>query len=49
MTTLRVDDLAVSLVGFATGEGRTVDAPFGHAGSRLMERCFPTRTFVESL
>jgi len=46
MTRLRVHNLAISLDGFATGEGRTVDAPFGHAGGRLMEWFFPTRTFV---
>ena len=46
MTKLRVHNLAVSLDGFATGEGRTFEAPFGHAGGRLMEWFFPTRTFV---
>ena len=46
MTKLRVHNLAVSLDGFATGEGRTFDAPFGHAGQRLMNWFFPTRTFV---
>jgi len=46
MTKLRVHNLAVSLDGFATGEGQSLDAPFGHAGTRLMEWFFPTRTFV---
>ncbi|MDM7831534.1 dihydrofolate reductase family protein [Cellulomonas edaphi] len=46
MTKLRVHALAVSLDGFATGEGRTTEAPFGHAGPRLMQWFFPTRTFV---
>ncbi len=46
MTTLRVHNLAVSLDGFATGEGRTFEAPFGHAGQRLMDWFFPTSTFV---
>ncbi|QCR20710.1 dihydrofolate reductase family protein [Agrococcus sp. SGAir0287] len=46
MTRLRVHNLAVSLDGFATGERRTVEAPFGHAGGRLMQWFFPTRTFV---
>ena len=46
MTKLRVHSLAVSLDGFATGEDRTIEAPFGHAGGRLMEWFFPTRTFV---
>jgi len=42
---VRVHNLAVSLDGFATGEGQTLDAPFGHAGGRLMEWFFGTRTF----
>lgn len=46
MAKLRVHNLAVSLDGFATGEGQSLDAPFGHAGGRLMEWFFPTRTFV---
>ena len=46
VTKLRVHSLAVSLDGFATGEGQAFDAPFGHAGSRLMSWFFPTRAFV---
>lgn len=46
MTKLRVHNLAVSLDGFATGVGQSFDEPFGHAGMRLMEWFFPTRTFV---
>lgn len=46
MTKLRVHNLAVSLDGFATGEGRTFDTPFGHAGQRLMTWFFPTHSFV---
>ena len=46
MAKLRVHNLAVSLDGFATGEGQSLEAPFGHAGGRLMEWFFPTRTFV---
>ena len=46
MTKLRAHSLAISLDGFATGEDRTFDAPFGHAGGRLMQWFFPTRTFV---
>ncbi|GAA4607746.1 dihydrofolate reductase family protein [Actinoplanes octamycinicus] len=38
-------NLAVSLDGFATGDGQSLEAPFGHAGGRLMEWFFPTRTF----
>lgn len=46
MTLLRVHSLAVSLDGFATGEGQSLESPFGHAGDRLMRWFFPTRTFV---
>ncbi|MGX5681253.1 dihydrofolate reductase family protein [Schumannella luteola] len=46
MSKLRVHNLAVSLDGFGTGEGQSLEAPFGHAGGRLMEWFFPTRTFV---
>jgi len=46
VTKLRAHSLAISLDGFATGEDRTFDAPFGHAGGRLMQWFFPTRTFV---
>ena len=46
MTKLRAHSLAISLDGFATGEDRTFEAPFGHAGGRLMQWFFPTRTFV---
>jgi dihydrofolate reductase len=47
VTKLRVHNLAVSIDGFATGEGRTFDAPFGHAGHRLMQWFLPTHTFVD--
>jgi len=46
MARLRVHTFAISLDGFGTGEGLTTEAPFGHAGARLMEWFFPTRTFV---
>lgn len=46
MVMLRVHNLAVSLDGFATGEDRTAQAPFGHAGGRLMEWFTSTHTFV---
>lgn len=45
MSLVRVHNFSVSLDGFGTGEGQSLDAPFGHAGSRLMEWAFPTRTF----
>jgi dihydrofolate reductase len=46
MARLRAHNLAVSLDGFATGEGQSLETPFGHAGGRLMSWFFPTRTFV---
>jgi dihydrofolate reductase len=39
----RVQQFSVSLDGFATGEGLSHDAPFGHAGERLHEWMFATR------
>jgi dihydrofolate reductase len=46
MSQVRVHNLAISLDGFATGEDRTFEAPFGHAQHRLMQWFLPTRTFV---
>ena len=43
--TTRVHNLSVSLDGFGTGEGQTLEAPFGHAGMRLNQWAFGTRTF----
>lgn len=45
MSLVRVHNFSVSLDGFGTGEGQQMDAPFGHAGSRLMEWAMSTRTF----
>ncbi|GGO12097.1 DNA-binding protein [Microbispora rosea subsp. aerata] len=45
MSRVRVHNFAVSLDGFATGEGQSLDQPFGHAGHRLHEWFFETRTF----
>jgi dihydrofolate reductase len=45
MSQVRVHNFSVSLDGFGTGEGQSLDAPFGHAGSRLHQWFFPTRTF----
>jgi dihydrofolate reductase len=45
MSQVRVHNFAVSLDGFGTGEGQSLEAPFGHAHGRLMEWFFPTRTF----
>lgn len=46
MARLRAHTIAVSLDGFGTGEGQSLEAPFGHAGGRLMQWFVPTRTFV---
>ncbi len=45
MARVRVHSLSVSLDGFATGEGQALDAPFGHAGSRLLEWFAATESF----
>jgi len=45
MTLVRVHNFSVSLDGFGTGEGQTLEQPFGHAGTRLHGWFFPTRTF----
>jgi dihydrofolate reductase len=43
MSRTRVHNLSVSLDGFATGEGQSLDAPMGHAGQRLHEWLIATR------
>ena len=45
MSLVRVHNFSVSLDGFGTGEGQSLEAPFGHADGRLMEWFFATRTF----
>jgi len=45
MSLVRVHNFSVSLDGFGTGEGQSLEAPFGHAHGRLMEWFFATRTF----
>ncbi|MEY9835366.1 dihydrofolate reductase family protein [Streptacidiphilus sp. EB103A] len=47
MSHVRIHNFSVSLDGFATGEGQSLEAPFGHAGTRLHEWFFGTRTFQE--
>ena len=49
MSLVRVHNFAISLDGFGTGEGLTLDAPFGHAGERLHEWYVSTRFFHEML
>ncbi len=43
MTRTRIHNLAISLDGFATGEGQALETPFGHAGHRLVAWMFATR------
>jgi dihydrofolate reductase len=40
---VRVHNFSISLDGFATGDGLSFEAPFGHAGERLHEWMFATR------
>lgn len=47
MSRVRVHNFSVSLDGFGAGEGQRLDAPFGHAGMRLMGWALGTRTFRE--
>jgi dihydrofolate reductase len=43
MSLARVHNFAISLDGFGTGEGLSLDAPFGHAAHRLHAWMFATR------
>jgi dihydrofolate reductase len=45
MSIVRVHNFSVSLDGFATGEGQSLQAPFGHADGRLLEWASATHTF----
>jgi dihydrofolate reductase len=47
MSLARVQFFSVSLDGFGTGEGLSLEAPFGHAGERLHEWMFVTRWWRE--
>jgi dihydrofolate reductase len=44
----RVQFFTVSLDGFGTGEGLSRDEPFGHAGERLHQWMFDTRTWKKT-
>ena len=48
MSLARVQFFTVSLDGFGTGEGLSRDEPFGHAGERLHQWMFNTRTWKKS-
>jgi dihydrofolate reductase len=45
MSQVRVHNFTVSLDGFGTGAGQSLEEPFGHAQGRMMEWFFATRTF----
>src|SRR5579859_372417 len=45
MSRVRVHNLAISLDGYGAGEGQSMESPFGHAGQRLMEWFFGTRSW----
>ena len=47
MSLVRVQNFSISLDGFGVGEDQRLEAPFGHAGARLLEWAIPTRTFTE--
>lgn len=47
MARARVHNFSISLDGFGTGEGLSVDAPFGHAGGRLHQWMMATRFWHE--
>ncbi|MFJ8622076.1 dihydrofolate reductase family protein [Kitasatospora sp. NPDC093550] len=45
MSLVRIHNFSISLDGYGTGEGQSLDAPFGHATDRLHGWFFRTRTF----
>ena len=47
MSLAQVQNFAISLDGFGTGEGLSREEPFGHAGERLHEWMFATRWWRE--
>ena len=48
MSLVRIHNLAVSLDGYSTGEGQSLESPFGHAQESLMQRFFATRFFHQA-
>jgi dihydrofolate reductase len=49
MSLARVQFFSISLDGFGTGEGLSLESPFGHAGERLHEWMFRTRWWHERM
>ncbi|WP_020575348.1 dihydrofolate reductase family protein [Actinopolymorpha alba] len=48
MSHVRVHNFAISLDGFGTGEGQSADTHFGHAGDRLHQWMFATRSWQQT-
>lgn len=46
MSRVRVHNLGVSLDGYATGENQTMESPFGHAGTRLLDWFLATESYA---
>jgi dihydrofolate reductase len=49
MSRTRVHNFSISLDGFATGEGQSLESPFGHAGERLHVWMFATRFWQQEM
>ena len=49
MSLARVHNFSISLDGFGTGQGQSLETPFGHAGERLHEWMFTTRYWHEMI
>ena len=47
MSRVKIQNFSISLDGFGTGEGQSLETPFGHAGERLHEWMFATRWWEE--
>ena len=45
MSTVRVANFAISIDGYSSAPGQTLDDPFGPGGLRVMEWFFPTASF----
>jgi len=48
MSLVRIHNFAISLDGYGTGEGQSATAHFGHAGDRLHQWMFATRSWQQT-
>ena len=48
MSLVRIHNFAISLDGYGTGEGQSATAHFGHAGDRLHQWMFATRSWQKT-